>query len=103
MPELRKKQQAVQAEWQSAGESVEECGGRAVGTEGPGLQLHALRAAEAAHCAEGGEAAQGAGSGTEAPDPRDQQGTDGGGTGSVSAGLDWLFREVRNALGATKP
>ena len=34
---------------------------------------------------------------------RDQHRTDGKGTGPVSTGLDRLLREVRNALGATKP
>ena len=61
----------IQHEAQASGEPIQKCGGRAVGTEVSGLQLHALRVAETAYCAEGGEAVQGAGSGTDEPDARD--------------------------------
>ena len=41
-------------------------------------------------------------SGIDAPDARRQHGTDGRGTGPVSARLDRLLREMRNAFGAAR-
>src|SRR5664279_2890818 len=74
-----------------------------MGTEVPGLQLHEFCIAETAYCAEGGKAIQGAGSGIDEPDTRDQHRPDGQGTDPVPTGLDWLFREVPNPHSAAKP
>jgi RNA-directed DNA polymerase len=53
--------------------------------------------------AESGGPVQRAGTGTDEPDPRSEYGPDGRGTGPVFSGLDRLFREMRNANGATEP
>ena len=55
---------------------------------------------ETADCAESGGPVQGAGSGTDEPDQRREHRTDGRGTGALFAGLDRLFRQMRNAIGA---
>src|SRR6185437_14806731 len=87
-------------EAQAQGKRDEECGGAAMETEVSGLQLYERGCTKAADSAESGGSVQRASTGTHEPEQGCQRRTNGGEANPVSAGVDRLLRQMRNAFSA---